>query len=87
MPLYVLVVAADDAFNRGRATGRLVGIILTLILAVLVVGTIYWLSGRTRRPSITFGRAITTWWVLVVGGALGLFLVIAGLIGSASRSP
>ena len=45
-------------------------------MPVLVLAVIYWLSGRSGPAPISFGRAITRWWVWVGGLGLGIMLLL-----------
>jgi hypothetical protein len=76
--------AADsDSFRAGVLVGRLLGLLLTPLVPVFLLATIYWVVQRARQHPISFGRALTKRWVLIAGGLIGLLLLVGGLLGPA----
>jgi hypothetical protein len=60
-----------------EVAGYLVGrLVFPVLFVMLVVGGIYYLI---RRPRVTFLRAVTRWWVML----LGVILVLLSLLGQA----
>ena len=70
----MFLVALADAYTAGRLVGRIVG----AVLLVLLVGFVYWLIRRLRSRPISYGRAVTRWWVLVLGVVIAIILLAAG---------
>ena len=74
----MFLVALADAYTTGRLVGRIVG----AILVVLVVGFIYWLIRRLGSRPVSYGVAVTRWWVLVLGVIVAILLLAAGASNS-----
>jgi uncharacterized membrane protein len=74
--LFLLVLALPSS-DSGAAAGRIVGFYLSpLILAIIVrLGYVLFSRRRPRPP-------IVSWWVLVIGAALGLLLGLQRAVGT-----
>jgi uncharacterized membrane protein YdcZ (DUF606 family) len=69
----LLAASSDVSYRAGVITGRL---FFLIFVPVVLLALIYWLSGRSGSTPMSFGHAITRWWVWVAGLLLGIVLLL-----------